>query len=43
VSRSILPVVRIDGRAVASGTPGPLTRRLMERFAELEAAEVERL
>ena len=28
----VLPVVRIDGQPVASGTPGPVTRRLRELF-----------
>ncbi len=43
VSRSILPVVRIDDAVLGSGTPGPTTHLLMERFAALEAREVERL
>jgi D-amino acid aminotransferase len=28
----VLPVVRVDGRAVGNGRPGPLTRRLQERY-----------
>lgn len=31
-TREITPVVRIDGRPVANGRPGPLTMRLLERF-----------
>jgi branched-chain amino acid aminotransferase len=30
--REIVPVVNIDGRAVASGTPGPIARELLRRF-----------
>ena len=30
--REILPVVRLDGRTIASGGPGPITRRLHETF-----------
>jgi D-alanine transaminase len=29
----VLPVVRVDGRAVADGKPGPVTRRLQEAYA----------
>lgn len=28
----VMPVVRVDGRAVGAGVPGPLTRRLQEAF-----------
>ena len=28
----VIPVTRIDGRVIGSGTSGPLTRRLMEAF-----------
>lgn len=28
----VLPVVRLDGRRVGSGTPGPVTRRLQEAY-----------
>jgi branched-chain amino acid aminotransferase len=41
VSRGILPAVSIDGIAVGSGRPGPLTLELMLRFAALEAREAE--
>ena len=30
----VMPVVRVDGRAVADGRPGPVTRRLQEAYAE---------
>ncbi len=29
----VLPVVRVDGRPVGDGTPGPVTRRLQELYA----------
>ncbi len=31
-TREIMPVARIDGRAVGAGTPGPVTRRLLEAY-----------
>jgi D-alanine transaminase len=31
-SNTVMPVVRIDGRAVADGRPGPVVLRLRERF-----------
>ncbi len=31
----VVPVTRIDGRNVGAGTPGPVTRRLMQAFNEL--------
>jgi branched-chain amino acid aminotransferase len=43
VSREVLPVVRIDGRDIGGGAPGPVTRELMARFAAAVAREVERL
>lgn len=33
-TKQVTPVVGIDGRPVAGGTPGPLTRRLQEAFGE---------
>jgi D-alanine transaminase len=30
----VLPVVRVDGRAIADGQPGPVTRRLQEAYAD---------
>ena len=32
--REILPVVRVDGRVIGAGVPGPVTRRLHQRFRE---------
>ncbi len=31
----IVPVVKIDGRVIGSGKPGPVTRQLMERYHAL--------
>lgn len=39
VSREVLPVVEIDGRDIGDGQPGPKTRELMRRFAELVERE----
>jgi branched-chain amino acid aminotransferase len=30
--RELVPVVRVDGQAIAKGKPGPVTRRLLEAF-----------
>jgi branched-chain amino acid aminotransferase len=30
----LAPVVKLDGRAIGTGTAGPITRRLMERFRQ---------
>ncbi len=30
----LIPVVRIDGRAIGSGTPGPVTTELLKRFRD---------
>jgi len=35
-SKRVMPVVRIDGRPIGNGRPGPITRQLMERFAKLK-------
>jgi branched-chain amino acid aminotransferase len=35
----IAPVVTADGRAIGEGKPGPITRRLMERFKEVTQTE----
>jgi branched-chain amino acid aminotransferase len=32
--RELLPVIRLDGRAVANGSPGPITRLMLQRFRE---------
>lgn len=37
--RAIAPVVAVDRRPVGSGRPGPLTRRLMDEYAELVRRE----
>lgn len=37
----IVPVVRIDGRDIGDGQPGPVTRRMMERFREKTITEGE--
>jgi D-alanine transaminase len=34
-NKEITPVVRLDGRSVGSGAPGPVTRRLQEAYSEL--------
>ena len=36
--RGIRPLVRLDGRPIGDGTPGPITRRLHAALAELVAA-----
>jgi len=43
VSREILPVVRIDAVSLGDGRPGPVTRELVKRFAELVSREAETL
>jgi branched-chain amino acid aminotransferase len=35
----IIPVVMVDGRKIGEGVPGPVTRRLMERFRALARSE----
>jgi branched-chain amino acid aminotransferase len=37
-TKEIMPVAAIDGTTIGDGHPGPLTRRLMARFAEYTAA-----
>ncbi len=34
----LVPVIRIDGRAIGPGAPGPVTRRLTELYAQLTAS-----
>ncbi len=34
----LVPVVRVDGRTIGDGTPGPVTKRLVALFADLTAA-----
>lgn len=43
VSREVLPVVTIDGRAVGEGRVGPVARAVMAGFGALVAREAERL
>ncbi len=31
----VIPAVELDGRPIATGQPGPITRKIMERFHEL--------
>ncbi len=33
----LAPVVAVDGRTIGAGTPGPVTRRLTELYANLTA------
>ncbi len=35
----IVPVARCDGRIIGDGKPGPITKRLMERFKEVTVTE----
>lgn len=37
-SNFVLPVVRIDGRPVGNGRPGPLTKRLRELYLQMASA-----
>lgn len=39
--RAVLPVVEIDGHPIGRGEPGPITRRLLERYNARVAREVE--
>jgi len=34
----LVPVISVDGRQIGAGRPGPMTRRLAERYAALTAA-----
>jgi branched-subunit amino acid aminotransferase/4-amino-4-deoxychorismate lyase len=43
VSREVLPVVRVDDGAVGTGRPGPATRAIADRFADLVRREAERV
>jgi branched-chain amino acid aminotransferase len=35
----IVPVARLDDRLISDGKPGPITKRLMERFKEVTLEE----
>jgi branched-chain amino acid aminotransferase len=39
-TRGVLPVTRVDDRAVGDGTPGPITKKLMVLYEELARAGV---
>lgn len=41
VSREILPVVKINHQRIGDGAPGPITRQLMQRLADLIAHEAQ--
>ncbi|MCW1968072.1 MAG: aminotransferase class IV [Anaerolineae bacterium] len=41
VSREILPVVKINDQHIGDGTPGPITRELMQHLADLVAHEAQ--
>ena len=41
VSREVLSVTRIDGAPVGDGRPGPMTREVVRRFADLVAREAQ--
>jgi branched-subunit amino acid aminotransferase/4-amino-4-deoxychorismate lyase len=43
VSREVLPVVRIDGRPIGDGRPGPITKAIGWAFADLVRREAETL
>ena len=40
-TREIVPVTRLDGRAVGDGEPGPVTQRLIAAFDALKRDFVE--
>ena len=35
----LVPVVKVDGRIIGDGKPGPVTRRLLSRFRDLTQSE----
>lgn len=39
-TREVLPIVRLDGRPVGSGTPGPVFRRLFAAYQRAKAASI---
>lgn len=39
-TREIVPVAAVDAQAIGSGTPGPVTRRLMEAFRDAVTARL---
>jgi branched-chain amino acid aminotransferase len=38
-ARGVLPVTRVDGKAVGDGNPGPVTRRMLALYARLTEGE----
>jgi branched-chain amino acid aminotransferase len=38
-TREIMPIVSVDDRSIGNGTPGPVTRKLLETFRRLAAAD----
>lgn len=39
--RGVLPVVEVDGQPIGTGAPGPITRRLLDRYNQRIARQVE--
>jgi branched-chain amino acid aminotransferase len=39
-TREIVPIVRVDGRPIGSGSPGPITQRLLDTFRQRVATAV---
>jgi branched-subunit amino acid aminotransferase/4-amino-4-deoxychorismate lyase len=39
-TRPVLSVVRVDGKPVGDGVPGPITRGLEQRFRDLLEADL---
>ncbi len=39
-SRGLLPIVEIDGQSISDGTPGPITRALMQAYDEFVARTI---
>jgi branched-chain amino acid aminotransferase len=35
----VIPVVKVDGRVIGDGKPGPITKELIERFREVTAID----
>jgi branched-chain amino acid aminotransferase len=42
-TKGILPVVQVDGRAVGTGRPGPVTRSLRDLLKQRERADIQQL
>lgn len=39
-TREVTPLIRVDGRPVGSGAPGPVTRRLLDGYRDLVRSEL---